>query len=163
MSEDSWQIDTQRFSERGERREGLIGPKALPRLREESLSKFDPVEVSVLGVRTPRGKAGIRLSMHAVIQMQCQRCLKSMKVELNPTAALEWVSTDAEMDAGDEDDEWDTVMAGGQVDLLPILEDELLLMVPYAPLHEACKPGGAAEAGIKASPFAALAALKAQK
>ena len=86
-----------------------------------------------------------------------------MAIELAPQSAFEWVSTEAELDASDGDDQWDSVLAPDLFDLLPLLEDELLLAVPYAALHPSCNPAGASEAGEKFSPFTALAGLKVSK
>lgn len=160
---DSWQIDTHRFAERGERIDQQLTVAQLPRLRQECVGPFEPVDVSVLGVRSPHGKPGVRVAMRASIRVRCQRCLKPMAIELAPVSAFEWVSTETELEAGDNEDEWDSVLAPDLFDLLPLLEDELLLAVPYAALHPACIPAGATEAGEKLSPFAALSALKASK
>ena len=160
---DSWQIDTRRFAERGERIDQQLTVAQLPRLRQECVGPFEPVDVSVLGVRSPRGKPGVRVALRAAIRVRCQRCLKPMAIELTPVSSFEWVSTEAELDAGDKDDEWDSVIASTLFDLVPLLEDELLLAVPYAALHPACNPTGATEAGEKLSPFAALSGLKALK
>ena len=156
---DSWQIDTGRFAELGERIDRQLTVRELPRLRKECSAAFAPIEVSVLGVRTSLGKPGIRVSMQASVKVPCQRCLKPVALELAPVCAFEWVASEAEQAVRDADDEWDAVIAAEQVDLLPLLEDELLLAVPFAPTHPACK-SVVAEAGEKVSPFAVLAGLK---
>ena len=157
---DSWLIDTRRLAERGERVDRLLTTRDLPRLRKECSTSFAPVEVSVTGVRTPLGKAGVRVSMRAQVKVPCQRCLKPLPLELELACAFEWVASESEQALRDDDDEWDAVIAAEQVDLLPLLEDELLLAVPFAPMHPACQTGMAAEAGEKVSPFAMLASLK---
>lgn len=160
---DAWLIDTRRVAERGERFERQLTAAELPRLRKECTSRFEPVAVSVQGVFTPYGKPGVRVTMQAALRVPCQRCLKPLPVTLAPVCAFEWVTAEAELNLRDEDDEWDAVLAGEQFDLLPLLEDELLLALPFAPAHTGCKPGAAFEAGEKISPFAALAGLKALK
>ncbi len=157
---DAWLIDTRRVAERGERLERQLTAAELPRLRKECTSRFDPVAVTVQGVFTPYGKPGVRVTMRADLRVPCQRCLKPLPVALAPVCAFEWVAVEAEINLRDEDDEWDAVLAGEQFDLLPLLEDELLLALPFAPAHAVCKPGVAFEAGEKVSPFAALAGLK---
>lgn len=157
---DSWLIDTRRMAERGERVERRLTTRDLPRLRKECSTPFAPVEVSVTGVRTPLGKPGVRVSMRAQVKVPCQRCLKPLPLELDLACAIEWVASESEQALRDADDVWDAVIAVEQVDLLPLLEDELLLAVPFAPMHQACLSGAAVEAGEKVSPFAALANLK---
>ena len=160
LTAEDWVIEPRKFSERGSRIEGQVAGKLLPRLRAESTQALKPVEVQVKAAKSPRRRNGIRLALQGSIRMICQRCLKSMDVALSAKAAVEWVSTEAELEAADADDEWDAMLEQEKFDLLPLMEDELLLAVPFAPLHVDCKAAGATEAGEKVSPFAALAALK---
>lgn len=160
---DAWQIDTRRVAERGERIERQLTAAQLPRLRKECVSRFEPVQVSLQGLFTPYGKPGVRVALQADLRVPCQRCLKPLPVALALTCAFEWVATESELELRDEDDEWDAVLAAEQIDLLPLLEDELLLALPFAPAHAVCKPAAEFEAGEKVSPFAALAGLKALK
>lgn len=161
---DTWLIDTRRLAERGERVERQLTTRDVPRLRKECSTPFAPVEVSVTGVRTSLGKPGVRVVMRAQVKVPCQRCLKPLPLELNLACAFEWVASESEQALRDADDEWDAVIAAEQVDLLPLLEDELLLALPFAPMHPGCQSGVASEAdeeaGEKTSPFAALANLK---
>ena len=155
-----WLIDVRRFINRGERIEGQLSGKQLPRLRRESTKPLTPVTVQVVTAKSPRGRPGMRVTLHGTIRMICQRCLKSMDVALSAKAAVEWVATQAELDAADADDHWDAMLMQDHFDLLPFLEDELLLAVPFAPLHADCEAAGRSEAGEKVSPFAVLAGLK---
>lgn len=157
---DSWLIDTRRLAERGERVDRQLTTRDLPRLRKECSTPFAPVEVSVTGVRTPLGKPGVRVALRAQVKVPCQRCLKPLPLELDFACAFEWVASESEQVLRDADDEWDAVIAAEQVDLLPLLEDELLLAVPFAPMHPVCRSGAAVEAGEKESPFAVLAGWK---
>ena len=155
-----WVIEPHKFSERGGRIEAQLAGKLLRRLRDESTQPLKPVEVQVKAAKSPRGRYGIRLALQGSIRMICQRCLKSMDVALSTKAAIEWVATEAQLEAADADDDWDAMLMVEKFDLLPLLEDELLLAVPFAPLHDDCKAAGATEAGEKVSPFAVLASLK---
>ena len=155
-----WVIEPRQFFARGGRIEAQLVGKLLPRLRAESTQALKPVEVRVKAAKSPRGRYGVRLALRGSIRMICQRCLKSMDVALSANAAIEWVATAAELESADADDDWDAMLLEEKFDLLPLLEDELLLAVPFAPLHDDCKAAGATEAGEKISPFAALAALK---
>lgn len=156
----NWVIEPRKFAERVGRIESQLAGKLLPRLRDESTQPIKPVLVRVVAAKSPRGRTGLRLALQGSIRMICQRCLKSMDVALSAKAAIEWVATAAELEVADADDEWDALLLEDKFDLLPLLEDELLLAVPFAPLHDDCRAAGASEAGEKISPFAALAALK---
>ena len=153
-------MDVPRFTSRGERIEVQLAGKQLPRLRKESIKPLAPVTVQVVAARSPRGRPGMRVTLQGAIRMVCQRCLKSMDVVLSAKAAVEWVATQAELEAADADDHWDAMLMQEKFDLLPYLEDELLLAVPFAPVHADCQAAGRSEAGEKISPFAMLAGLK---
>ncbi|HVJ12456.1 MAG TPA: DUF177 domain-containing protein, partial [Burkholderiales bacterium] len=53
----------------------------------------------------------------------------------------------------------DRVVAGREMKLRELVEDELILAVPYAPRHESCNGRAAMHADAKASPFAGLRGL----
>ena len=159
-ADSEWLMDVPRFTSRGERIEVQLAGKQLPRLRKESIKPLAPVTVQVVAARSPRGRPGMRVTLQGAIRMVCQRCLKSMDVVLSAKAAVEWVATQAELEAADADDHWDAMLMQEKFDLLPYLEDELLLAVPFAPVHADCQAAGRSEAGEKISPFAMLAGLK---
>ena len=159
-ADSEWLMDVPRFTSRGERIEVQLAGKQLPRLRKESIKPLAPVTVQVVAARSPRGRPGMRVTLQGAIRMVCQRCLKSMDVVLSAKAAVEWVGTQAELEAADADDHWDAMLMQEKFDLLPYLEDELLLAVPFAPVHADCQAAGRSEAGEKISPFAMLAGLK---
>ena len=159
-ADSEWLMDVPRFTSRGERIEVQLAGKQLPRLRKESIKPLAPVTVQVVAARSPRGRPGMRVTLQGAIRMVCQRCLKSMDVVLSAKAAVEWVGTQAELEAADADDHWDAMLMQEKFDLLPYLEDELLLAVPFAPVHADCQAAGLREAGEKISPFAMLAGLK---
>ena len=56
-------------------------------------------------------------------------------------ANLRLASTESEVERAPVDDaECDVVLGSRRFDLLALLEDELLLAMPYAPKHDACPP-----------------------
>jgi uncharacterized protein len=160
-------VDAFRFAEGGDALSGRLDCDALPRLADECLEDFQPFEARIAGVHSPRGKLGLEVWLQGSVRVECQRCLKPLDLELAPHAGFELSRSEAEADvqsAGlDEDEVWDAVVGSERFDLRQLCEDELLLAVPFAPMHEACTPAAPAEAGEKVSPFAALARLKSTK
>jgi uncharacterized protein len=51
------------------------------------------------------------------------------------------------------------VIAGKEMPVRDLLEDELILALPYAPRHEGCRARRADDAAAKSSPFAGLRGL----
>lgn len=157
-----WTIDAFRFADSGAIQESELTAKDLPRLAESAAAPLQPFQAKVAGVRSPRGKPGLELWLHGKVEVTCQRCLKPLELELDPHAGFELERSEGEADAAglDEDEFWDAVVGSERFDLKQLCEDELLLAVPFAPMHASCKPAGSTEAGEKVSPFAALAQLK---
>ena len=162
VKREDWTVDAFRFAESGTILEGRLDAADLPRLAELSNGELQAFEARIAGVRSPRGKLGLEVWLRGPISVTCQRCLKPMELLLEPHAGFELERSEAQADASglDEDDVWDAVVGGERFDLQQLCEDELLLAVPYAPMHDVCDAAGPAEAGERVSPFAALARLK---
>jgi uncharacterized protein len=114
----------------------------------------------------------VEVSVRATLAVQCQRCLGTVTREIVSTSQLAVVSGPAEAER--LPDSLDPLLVeDDKVVLRDLIEDELILSIPNAPMHEPdecevrlselnTKPGGlGTEAEMKPrSPFAALAALK---
>jgi len=104
-----------------------------------------------------------RWTAHAELPLTCQRCLDAcpQKVELQQT--YRWVDTEAQAAQQDEGSEEDVLALEGEVDLLALLEDELIMALPAFVKHDACDlPLDLAPEVLEVpeNPFAKLAALK---
>ena len=109
------------------------------------------------------------LRAEAVVTLECQRCLSPFDLHLQVESRLQLVETEAEIEAEeaeeDDPDAPDQVVGSPYFDVLSLVEDELILAVPYVPKHEVCpslpkeldSEGGDAD---RPSPFAVLAKLK---
>ncbi len=98
----------------------------------------------------------------------CQRCLGAMQVHLQVERWFRFVEDEASATAQDETCEEDLLVLDHDFDLHGLIEDELLLELPYIARHEACPtqptmsvsdPAFVAEP-VRPNPFAALASLK---
>jgi uncharacterized protein len=131
-----------------------------------------PVRWSVRGERTQHGTRYLHLEVSARPILVCQRCLQPFVYEVESAVPLEVVTRQAALDEETEVDDPDMeapdrILAQASQSVLELVEDELILSLPYIPRHDyACvqydnqeAPDGADE---KPSPFAALAALKKQ-
>lgn len=104
--------------------------------------------------------------IRASLEVICQRCLKPMTATLDLEVRLGIVRTEAEAVALPEDRE-PLQIDDETVPLGVLLEDELILGLPAAPLHPAgaCRPPAGAdhdqtEAEAADNPFAVLSVLK---
>jgi len=156
---EGWMTDTRRFCERKGHLEAALGPADLPRLGAEATQPFAPINVTVDATRSPRGLLGLRVNLVGEVMLTCQRCLQPVAVSLRREALFELVDSSAALDA-DDDEEWDRLLHSDRCDLVHIVEDEMLLALPYSPRHDRCAPVERMESGEKVSAFAGLAALK---
>jgi uncharacterized protein len=108
-------------------------------------------------------KPRLRLHMHGEAPLVCQRCLEPLAFVIDVDTDFILVGDDSMIPPPDESDEMpDYLVATAEMRVIELLEDELLLALPYAPKHEdAC----ADNAGVKMnsekqSPFAVLKGLK---
>lgn len=111
----------------------------------------------------------LHLSLQAKLPMQCQRCLQGMTHDIDVQRSFRFVRDEAEANAQDDEAEEDLLVASKQFDLLELMEDELLMALPFAPTHELCPApvklqasSADYEAALTAKPkaFAALGELK---
>lgn len=121
------------------------------------------------GFRAGRGWLDVRA--RGPVRVICQRCLQPFDLALDVSRTLGLVATETQLDAVDAleaaggGDGLEYVVADPQLSVHDLIEDELILALPFAPRHESCPPGaGGADAlahdGSAASPFAALAAIR---
>jgi len=111
-------------------------------------------------------QAWLHLAASARLSLVCQRCLGPVDTPLQAERSFLFVAdeeTAARLDAETEDD---VLALTRSLDLRALVEDELLLALPIVPRHELCpeplpmERGDDAPEASRASPFAALAALK---
>ena len=164
--------------------EGACDLTAMPRLAEEA-GLEGPIRWR-LSARTEspgllRGHRIWRLETSARLSLACERCLEPVVIARETVRGFVFLSAAAEADAfqaadqGSEgdisaEDEVDAISPEDRQSLRDLLEDELLLGIPMAPMHVDCAlPAGAAlensDAAISPKddeqphPFAGLKAL----
>lgn len=153
-------IDGFEFASAGATQQGVWPLSELPRLREALANDAGEVAYEISGVRDERGRPGLRLKVSGTLALRCQRCLEPMPFEVHTDETLVLAATLAEIHAEPADAHApDRVVAGKEMALRELIEDELILAVPYAPRHESCTPAGAGERAQKISPFAGLRGL----
>jgi len=153
-------IDGFEFATAGARQEGRWPVRDLPRLRDQLASDAGEIAYQLEGTCDERGRPGLRLRLQGTLQLRCQRCLEPMPFEVRADELLVLASTQAEIDAEPPDAHApDRVLAGKEMPLGELIEDQLILELPYAPRHEGCAAGAAQEADDRVSPFAGLRAL----
>ena len=150
-------IDGFEFASAGATQQGVLPLSGFGRLRDILASNEGEVAYELKGVRDERGRPSLRLCVEATLQLRCQRCLGAMAYELKADELLVLAATQAEIDADPTDvGSPDRVLAAKEMRVAELVEDELILALPYAPRHDECAPAAKVGEGATARPFADL-------
>jgi uncharacterized protein len=150
-------IDGFEFASAGAMQQGRMPLGGFARLKDQLASEAGEVEYAVEGVLDARGRPSLRLRVKGTLHLRCQRCLEAMPFEVDEAQLLVLAASQAEIDADPADpDAPDRVLAGKQMVLRDLVEDQLILALPYAPRHVRCKAAGELGDEGKVSPFADL-------
>lgn len=153
-------IDGFEFASAGARQQGIWPASDFPRLRDMLASDSGEVAYEIEGVHDERGRAALRLRVNGTLQLRCQRCLEAMPFEVHTDETLVLAGTLAEIHAEPADaNAPDRVLAGKEMPVRELVEDEVILALPYAPRHESCSARPSPDADGKTSPFAGLRGL----
>ena len=155
------------FAQAGATQRGAFPLGTFARLRDLLASDSGEATYEVRGVRDARDRPSLRLRVQATLQLRCQRCLEALPqvVEADSLLVLAVSQAEIEADQAGPDtgpDAPDLVLGGAEMSLAALVEDELILAVPYAPRHDGCKPiaaGGERRIAAGSSPFAGLKGL----
>ena len=156
-------IDSLEFARTGQKLQGSLEVGELGRLKENLADNQGRIEFAVRGAHDARRRPVLALEINGILHLQCQRCLGLLEfpVRLSNTLLLVSAGERAAGAVDDEDAEW--IEASGELDVTMLVEDEIILGLPYAPRHEdgTCRPGGHAAGGNAAdAAFAKLATLR---
>lgn len=157
-------IDSLEFARRQGTWSGSLQLGTLPRLVEMLHDASGSLEFEVSG-ETAGGELCLAVKLGGTLPLTCQRCLGVLFFALDVRSRIVLVEPGAPWPddgqaGGLEDEACDAIEASRELDLFPLLEEEILLALPLAPRHEHCELPIAGTPSKEASPFAQLARLK---
>lgn len=154
-------IDSLEFARTGQFLSGSLPIPGLARLRGSLHDELGEVRFEVRGTHDARGRPILALEIRGMLHLQCQRCLGLLEYPLRVSNALLLTGHGA---AELEEEEAETVEASNELDVAGLVEDEIILSLPYSPRHEegTCRQAADATGGAAAGAFEKLAALKRQ-
>lgn len=153
-------VDGFEFAVSGESRQGRWSLHALPRLQSILVETDGHLEYDLRGALDGHGRRALRLRLHGVLKFDCQRCLDTMEFPVDLDAVLVLAASEAEIDADASDPTApDRILASREMAIGALIEDELLLSIPFAPRHARCTAGRDAGGAQRDSPFANLSAM----
>jgi uncharacterized protein len=152
-------IDGLEFARAGASLQGAWPIRDLARLRGALASLDGELAYELQGARDRSDRPALRLKLRGSLQLICQRCLGAMEYPVRLDSELVLAASQAQIDAEPlEIGGPDWVLAGKEMALRELIEDELLLAVPLAPRHAACAARGMTAAASR-SPFESLRGL----
>lgn len=163
-------LDVQAFAQASGALAGAEPLHTMPRLLAETHpgSTAESVVWQARGaLRTRSGgrdESWLHLQAQLELSLTCQRCLEPVLTHLKVAQDYRFVADEATAQSQDDESEEDVLALTSDFDLLTLLEDELLMALPFSPRHAAC-PGAlaglpAAGEAARVHPFAALQVLK---
>ena len=156
-------IDSLEFARTEQTLHGMLPVSSLTRLQDSLHDALGQVEISVQGGTDAQRRPVLNLDITGALYLRCQRCLGRLEFPVQVRNTLLLVSQ-ADADRGEFDElETDWIVASRELPIAGLVEDELILSLPYSPRHAEgqCAHGEASAAvAAKASPFAKLAELK---
>lgn len=136
---------------------GEIALENLGRLTEainKTSNNVTNIRYKLVGSTKKMHLPSLRLELEAILPVLCQRCLEEMPIDLS--LKFDYVITEVAPPEFDENDEIDWLEPSQHMNLNELIEDELLIAMPIAPVHEASCTQASMQSGEKPNPFAAL-------
>ena len=127
------EVDPWRFCRDAQSWEVQSEVAAFPRLAHEFTQ--GTLFCRVVGRVDPRGALSLHVSISGEVGLTCQRCLGSMPYTVEVERTLYLARNEAELERLDALPDSDAIQAGERLSLVEVVEDEVLLSLPLAPMH----------------------------
>ena len=115
------------------------------------------IKFQLMGANKRFSQPSLHLAVKANLVMTCQRCLDEMTVDLDLN--FDYLISSTELNEAEDNDEIDWLEATSEMNVGELIEDELLLALPFAPTHAHDCSKLSTQSGDKPNPFAALKGL----
>lgn len=158
-------IDSLEFARAAQELRGSIPVTAMTRLQDCLSDSSGQVQFVVRGGRDDERRPILHVEITGGLRLQCQRCLGALGYPLHVSSTLLLVRPGEDLSENADDPEApDCIEASPELDVAALIEDEILLSLPFAPRHEenTCRSAlSGREQGLAKEPaFAKLAELK---
>ena len=152
-------INNLEFAQAQQTLAGEINALKCGRLAETLLpsSKDASIGFKLTGAAKQLRNPSLHLHIEAKLPVTCQRCLDEMLVHLNLN--FNYIICKELPIETDENDDTDWLEAAPEMNLQELIEDELLLAMPIAPMHDHDCSKQSMQSGEKPNPFAVLKGL----
>ena len=162
-------FDAFEMASRGLELSGSVEATELSRVADELADGPATVTWQITGTTDPLGRPALVVNLDGAVTLECQRCLRDFAWPVAQRTLLLLARDEREQARLDEDDEHEVVVGAAPLDPRVLVEDELLLTLPFAPHCERVDCATAepllgedadSTSAREGSPFDALASLK---
>ena len=152
-------INNLEFAQKQQEIADYFAPESLNRLAETLALTSENAHLAVIhftltGDFKRFRQPSLHLRINSELPVICQRCLDEMLVKLD--LKFDYLLSDSSVNAVDESDELDWLEINSEMDVRELIEDELLLAMPIAPVHATSCTELSMQSGEKPNPFAVL-------
>jgi DUF177 domain-containing protein len=136
---DAWRVARERES-----LAGSIDAATLTRLSDRVGGAHAPIAWRIEGTVDVAGRPALNVMLDGTVTLECQRCLGALAWPIVQRTELLLAHDDAEAASLDADSESEVLVAAGPIDTGTLIEDELVLALPYIARHPegSCAPPG---------------------
>src|ERR1700730_4215699 len=161
-------FDALKLSASGESLTGEVDAAELPRVADRLATDAGAAKLAwrLVGCRDGQGRPALTVTVAVSVPLVCQRCLQPFVAIVDQNTELLLARSEAELTRLDAE-EIEVVLATQRLDALTLVEDELLLSLPFSPRHPdgecaAASPmvAGHESSQNRSSPFGQLGELK---
>ena len=115
--------------------EGSVEGHALPRVADVLSDGPASIAWRIEGTTDASGRPALRVELNGAVTLACQRCLADFEYPIDQATEVLLARNESELAALDADSSLEVVLATGQLGPLTLVEDELVLALPFAPHH----------------------------
>jgi DUF177 domain-containing protein len=128
-------IDSLEFARTGQILRGSLPVTVMERLHDGLDDTLGLVDFVVQGGHDARHRPTLSLEVSGVLHLKCQRCLGHLDHLLRFGTTLLLVSPAEAAGGRLDDEEGECIEASAQLDIASLVEDEIILSLPYSPRH----------------------------
>ena len=115
---------------------GTLDIEASERLEDRTAAGPGEVTWRIEGTSDELGRPAIAIDIEGAVPVTCQRCLSDFALPVERRTLAVLARSEKEADALDASSDHEIVVADHPLDAVELVEEELLLTLPYSPMHE---------------------------
>ena len=121
---------------------GSLDATTLPRLADRVVGAQAPIDWRIEGTADAMGRLALAVLLEGTVTLECQRCLGPLEFAISQQTQLLLAHDETETARLDVESDAEVLLAETAIDPQTLIEDELVLALPYVARHpeESCSP-----------------------